>query len=138
MDTSTHDSSKPKWWTPWGPRGGRKGTPAPEPDALVAAWKAAWLKGASAAWAPRRPAANPYAADMERAAWDAGWKWASQNPNRRANREPRLAHPLRRAADATFSASLKRAAAVGATGVTVYALSKALRRWLHRTKPGAS
>ena len=43
-----------------------------------------------------------------------------------------------RAADGTFSASLKRAAAVGATGVTVYALSKALRRWLHRTKPDES
>jgi hypothetical protein len=96
------------------------------------------LKGASAAWAPPRPAANPYVAEMERAAWDAGWKWASQNPNRRANRAPRFAHPLRRAADATFSASLKRAAAVGATGVTVYALSRALRRWLHRTKPDES
>jgi len=75
---------------------------------------------------------------MERAAWDAGWKWASQNPNRRANRAPRFAHPLRRAADATLAASLKRAAAVGATGVTVYALSRALRRWLHRATPDGS
>ena len=28
-----------------------------------------------------------------------------------------------------MTASLKRAAAVGATGVTLYAISKALRRW---------
>ena len=96
------------------------------------------MKGASAAWASSRPAVNPCVAEMERAAWAAGWKWASQNPNRRAGRAPRFAHPLRRATDATFSASLKRAAAVGATGVTVYALSKALRRWLHRTKPDES
>jgi hypothetical protein len=136
MDKSTHDS--PKWWAPWEGRRGRRLSPAREPDALVAAWKAAWLKGASAAWAPLLPAPNPYTAEMERAAWDAGWKWASQNPNRRAGRAPRFAHPLRRATDRTFSASLKRAAAVGATGVTVYALSKALRRWLPRTKPDES
>lgn len=66
---------------------------------------------------------------MERAAWDAGWKWAEQNPDRRSNRAPRFAHPRRRAMDSTLTASLKRAAAVGATGVTLYAISKALRRW---------
>jgi hypothetical protein len=111
--------------------------PVSEPDALVAAWKAAWLAGANAAWTPRRRAttpANPHVAGMERAAWDAGWKWASVNPNRRTNRGPRFAHPRRRATDATLSASLKRAAAVGATSVTVYAISKTLRRWSRRER----
>jgi hypothetical protein len=133
MEPSTHDSSK--WWARWG---GRRVPPSPQPDALVATWKAAWLEGANAGWAPRLSATNPRAAQMERAAWDAGWKWASQNPNRRANRAPRFAHPRRRATDATLSASLKRAAAVGATGVTLYAISKALRRWSRRARSDAS
>lgn len=124
MDTATHDSSK--WWAPWA---GRRRTTVAEPDALVATWKAVWLEGANAAWAPHRPVTNPHAAGMEQAAWDAGWKWASQNPNRRANRAPRFAHPLRRASDSTFTTSLKRAAAVGATGITLYALTKAFSRW---------
>jgi hypothetical protein len=117
--------NRPKWWARWT---GRGEPPAPEPDALVAAWKAAWVKGANAAWA-HQPATNPHQAGMERAAWDAGWKWADQNPDRRTNRAPRFAHPRRRARDTTVTASLKRAAAVSATGVTLYAISKVLRRW---------
>ena len=102
---------------------------------LVAMWKAAWLKGTNAAWSPRRPARNPYKDEMERAAWDAGWKWADQNPDRRTNRAPRFAHPRRRATDLTLAASFRRAAAVGATGVTLYAISKALRHWSRSAPP---
>jgi hypothetical protein len=132
MDTATHDSSK--WWARWRRR---HESPDPEPDALVAAWKAAWLDGANTAWAPDRPATNPHPDGMARAAWDAGWKWAEQHPDRRANRAPRFAHPLRRATDSTLSASVRRAAAVGATGLTLYAISKVLQRWPRRARSDA-
>ncbi len=122
METAT-----PNWqWWRWK---SHRDVPALEAEMLVATWKAAWLKGANAAWANTKPLSNPFETERERAAWQAGRKWAEQNPNRRADRAPRFAHPLRRATDATLSASLKRAATVGATGVTVYALSKLLRRW---------
>jgi hypothetical protein len=121
---ATHDPSK--WWARLLHR---REPPPVQPDAVVATWKAAWVRGANAAWGPHRPVANPYHTEMERAAWQAGWKWAELNPDRRTNRVPRFAHPRRRAMDSSMTASLKRAAAVGATGVTLYAISKALRRW---------
>jgi len=122
---ATHDTSN--WWARLTRR--REPSVLQQPDAVVATWKAAWLKGAHAAWGSHRPVANPYHTEMERAAWQAGWKWAELNPDRRSNRAPRFAHPRRRAMDSSLTASLKRAAAVGATGVTLYAISKALRRW---------
>ena len=128
MATGSQDTQA--WWTRWKSR--REPAPA-QPDEVVTTWKAAWLAGATAAWARREPS-NPYTVGHERAAWDAGWKWASQNPDRRMNRPPRLAHPQRRAGDSTLSASIKRAAAFGATGLTIYMMSRALRRWSRAVK----
>jgi len=125
MDTATHNSQR--WWPRWGRQ---RSSQPPQPDAFVANWKAAWLEGANAAWASQPSLRNPYHDRMEQAAWDAGWKWARQNPDRRDNRMPLLAHPHRRAGDSALRSSVKRAAAVGATGVTLYAVSRAVRRWL--------
>ena len=98
-------------------------------DARVAAWKDAWREGADAAWTSPRSVTNPYDKGLERTAWDAGWNWGQQNPDRRGREAERLAHPLRRATDSTLPRTLKRAAAVGATGVTLYAITKVVRRW---------
>jgi hypothetical protein len=107
----------------------RVSAPTSEADARVLAWKTAWREGAAAAWESPRTATNPYAKGLERTAWAAGWNWGGQNPDRRGKEADRLAHPLRRATDSTLPRTLKRAAAVGATGVTVYAITKVVRRW---------
>ena len=103
----------------------------PEADVRVAAWKQAWLEGANAAWASEthRRVMNPYATGLQRSAWAAGWNWGGQNPDRRSKAAERLAHPHRRATDSKLPKRLKRAAAVGATGVTLYAITKVVRRW---------
>jgi hypothetical protein len=44
----------------------------------------------------------------------------------------RLAHPHRRSTDSAIPTSVRRAVRLGATGVTIYAISKALRRWVAR------
>jgi hypothetical protein len=118
------DSSS-RWWNPWRRR---LDAADPNPDVAVAAWKTAWLEGAHAAWSPQRVYNNPYAHGAERSAWDAGWRWAGRNPDRRDKRNERLAHPHRRVGDSTLGPSLRRAAAVGATGVTIYAISRLVRR----------
>jgi hypothetical protein len=115
-----------RWWNRW-----RRGRPTADsnPDVAVAAWKTAWLEGAHAAWATQRVYSNPYAQGAERSAWDAGWRWAAHNPDRRdRHNNSRLAHPHRRASDSALCPSLKRAAAVGATGVTIFAISRLIRR----------
>jgi hypothetical protein len=101
-------------------------------DAIVAAWKAAWMKGAQAAWETRPAHANPHATGQERSAWDAGWRWAQQNPDRRNHGTPRLAHRHRRALDST--GPLTRALQLGAVGVTVFWVSRALHRWARGTQ----
>jgi len=100
-----------------------------EPDAHVVRWKNAWLAGATVAWTPGSTRVNPHPTGLERAAWDAGFKWAKENPDRRGNGVVRLAHPHRRASDSKLTSSLKGAAALGATGVALYAVSRALRHW---------
>jgi hypothetical protein len=121
MDTAQHDSAK--WWTRW-----RLSRNSSSPDAQVALWKAAWLRGATAEWQHQNGAKNPYDSDIQRSAWDAGAKWAREHPDRRTNRGPRFAHPRRRASDSKFPATLKRAVAVSATSLTLYAISKAFRK----------
>lgn len=101
--------------------------PGESTDALVAAWKAAWLTGAQAAWDAQPAEANPHAASPERSAWDAGWRWAEHNPDRRTRGTSRLAHRHRRANDST--PHLTRALQLGAVGVTVFWVSRALHRW---------
>jgi hypothetical protein len=125
MDIAPQDSVK--WWTRW-----RHRTTKSQAEARVAMWKAAWLQGANAVWQQQNGATNPYRSEMQRSAWYAGAKWARENPDRRTNRAPRFAHPRRRADDAKFPATLKRAAAVGATSLTLYAMTRAWR-WAKRT-----
>jgi hypothetical protein len=117
----------PRWW-----KSRRHGTTLVDPDAQVSRWKDQWLAGATAAWSGEATPSNPHNAQragLEHAAWQAGFKWARENPDRRHNEDLRLAHPHRRASDARLATSLKRAAALGATGVALYAASRALRRW---------
>jgi hypothetical protein len=127
MAASPDNSSK--WWDKLRRR--PPATTAANPDVVVAAWKTAWSEGANAAWAPQRAYNNPYPTGAQRSAWDAGWRWAGRNPDRRNNEAVRMAHPLRRSTDTALTPSLKRAAALGATGVTLYAISKMMRRWLN-------
>jgi hypothetical protein len=127
MDTAQRDSAK--WWTRW-----RLMRNASRAEAQVALWKAAWLRGANTVWQHQNVATNPYDSGMQRAAWDAGATWAREHPDRRTNRAPRFAHPRRRAGDSKFPATLKRAVAVSATSLTLYAMSKAFRK--ARRTPG--
>ena len=120
MDTAQHDAAG--WWTRW-----RRRRHSSDAEAQVARWKAAWLRGANARWQDHT-ATNPYETAPQRAAWNAGAKWAAENPNRRANREARFAHPQRRASDATLPYVLKRTVAVSVTTLTLYALSRTLWR----------
>jgi hypothetical protein len=96
-------------------------------EAQVALWKAAWLRGATTVW-HGNGSTNPYDSDVQRAAWDAGAKWARDNPDRRTNSAPRFAHPRRRAGDSKLPAMLKRAVAVSATSLTLYAISRAFQK----------
>jgi hypothetical protein len=79
-------------------------------------------------WQQQNKATNPFDSEVQRAAWQAGAKWARENPNRRTNGMSRFAHPRRRASDATLPTVLKRAVAVSATTLTLYAISKTLWR----------
>lgn len=113
-----------RWTGLWRRRHAESGM---DTDVVVAAWKAAWSKGAQAQWKAAPSDANPYAAGQERMAWEAGWRWAQQNPDRRNHGMPRLAHRRRRTSDSTTP--LTRALQVGAMGVTVFWVSRALHRW---------
>ena len=121
MDTAQHETAK--WWTRWLLR--RQTSPA---EAQVAGWKAAWLRGANATWQQQDKATNPYDSAMQRAAWNAGAKWAAEHPDRRTGHAGRFAHPQRRASDAKLPYMLKRAVAVSATTLTLYAISRTLWR----------
>jgi hypothetical protein len=122
MDTAQHDAAR-SWWTRW-----RLKRDSSRAEAQVARWKAAWLRGANATWQDPNHATNPYDSEMQRAAWNAGAKWAEENRDRRTNRASRFAHPQRRASDATLPYMLKRTVAISATTLTLYAISKTLWR----------
>ena len=107
----------PRQPTNWLARFGRRRHASPDADAdlFVSLWKAAWVEGAKARWTPDASTANPYAAGMERSAWDAGWEWAGQNPDRRRNLTP--IWPIdRRATDSPAATSVKRAMGLGGRG----------------------
>ena len=94
--------------------------------------------GATAAWSADPATSNPHNPErsgLEHAAWEAGCKWAREHADRRHSDALRLAHPHRRASDAKLTLSLKRAAALGATGVALYAVSRAMRRWRKAQAP---
>ena len=126
-DRNSASSSTERGWARWVGllRHGQK-SPI-DTDAIVAAWKNAWMEGAEARWHAKPVTANPHATDREFAAWEAGWRWADQNPDRRNHDTSRLAHPHRRVNDSTKP--LTRALQVGAAGVTVFWLSRTLQRW---------
>ena len=130
MDTAQHGATG--WWTRW-----RRRRQSSLAEARVARWKAAWLRGANATWQDPHAATNPYDSDTERAAWNAGARWAGEHPNRRTNHAARFAHPQRRASDAKLPYVLKRAVAVSATTLTLYALSRTLWR-ANETRDDAS
>jgi hypothetical protein len=119
-----------RWTGLWRRSAGRHPVDPVSTDAIVAAWKAAWLKGAEGGWRAEPSNANPYSNGQERSAWDAGWRWAQKNPDRRTSSIPRLAHPHRRAVDTTVP--LKRALQLSAAGVTVFWVSRTLHRWARR------
>jgi hypothetical protein len=121
VDTAQHGVAR--WWTRW-----RLNWRSSEADAQVSRWKAAWLQGANATWQHQNRATNPYESEMQRAAWSAGARWARENPDRRTNHPGRFAHPQRRASDAKLPSMLKRAVAVSATTLTLYAVSRTLWR----------
>jgi hypothetical protein len=114
-------------WTAWTGFWRQKSSEPLNTDALVAAWKAAWMQGADAAWEAQPADANPHPTGQARSAWHAGWRWAQHNPDRRKHDAPRLAHRYRRTNDST--PRLTRALQVGAMGVTVFWVSRALHRW---------
>ena len=99
------------------------GKPASEsPQDSVQTWKHSWDLGARARWTGNPAQANPYPADSRRArAWAAGWRWAEQQPDRRATLRVRLAHPHRRRTD-TPSALLGSARTAG-VGVSMLILA---------------
>ena len=115
-------------WTRWARLWRRdKARPGDNPDLFVATWKAAWLSGAKARWEAQSPGANPYTTNQERMAWAAGRRWAQQNPDRRQQRVPRMAHRRRRASDS--SPHLTRTLGLGALGLSVFFISRAVHRW---------
>jgi ribosome modulation factor len=108
---------------------------APNPDLIVASWKTAWSQGAQARWGDHSSASNPYTSGHERSAWEAGWRWATRNPDRRTVGIPRLAHPRRRASDS--QPHLRRAIKLSVAGLTVFGLSKLLQRWISTPPDGS-
>ena len=134
-DRNSASSSTERGWALWVGllRYGQK-SPI-DTDAIVAAWKNAWMEGAEARWHAEPVTANPHATDREFAAWEAGWRWADQNPDRRNHDNSRLAHPHRRVNDSTkpLTRALQVGAA-GAAGVTVFWLSRTLQRWARGTR----
>ena len=116
-----------RWTAFWRPRRQADEEP-PTQDALVASWKTAWTQGAQARWSDQSSASNPYPSGHERSAWEAGWRWATRNPDRRSREMQRLAHPRRRADDA--QPHLRRAIKLSVAGLTVFGLSKLVHRWI--------
>jgi hypothetical protein len=109
----------------WSRRGGLRRNPTDESDAFVKGWKECWLAGADAYWAAKS-SINPKSDDPARAAWQAGWDWAKDHPDRRNKHHLRLAHPHRRATDP--ARRVPRAVKIGAFGVGLLAAS----RWVWR------
>jgi hypothetical protein len=112
----------------WSMRRGLLPQPTDPSDAFVEVWKKSWLSGAAACWAKNSPL-NPHPQDPARAAWQAGWHWASGHPDRRTQHHLRLAHPNRRATDSERRVPFRRAVKIGAVGVGLFAAS----RWGWRT-----
>jgi hypothetical protein len=105
--------------------------PTDESDAFVEMWKSAWLSGADAFWA-NKDAINPHTDDPARAAWQAGFHWAKNHPDRRTRDHLRLAHSNRRATDP--GRRIPRAVKIGVFGFGLLAASRWVWRTLRRGK----
>ena len=130
MAVSNQNESARKW--PF--RDARRPKPTDDSDAFVEMWKRAWLSGADAAWATN-PATNPHANDPARAAWQAGWDWAKDHPDRRTREHLRLAHSNRRATD---PGRIPRAVKIGVFGLGLLATSRWIWRTLRRRTPNGT
>lgn len=104
-----------------------------DPDANFKIWKAAWVEGAKARWAGVSSGARLRALPFASAAWEAGWHWAEQNPDRRKGSVLRLAHRRRRATDST--SLFPRVMQMGALGLALYGLSRSLQKWAGAGRP---
>jgi hypothetical protein len=103
----------------WSVLGGLWPKTTEESDAFVEVWKKSWLSGADAWWATPS-SINPNSEDPARAAWQAGWDWAKDHPDRRKAHAVRLAHRNRRATDP--ARRVPRALKISAAGVGFFAL----------------
>jgi hypothetical protein len=93
-----------------------------DPQVQLRQWKESWITGAQAKWAGTSAVRNPHQAGSRRAAaWEAGWRWAEQHPDRRHNSVARFAHPHRRSTD--NSGHLVRRATAGAAGLSALTLA---------------
>jgi hypothetical protein len=107
------------------------GNDTENPDAMVGLWKTAWAEGANARWRDGASALNPYSGEPARSAWFAGCRWAAQNPDRRSTGPVRMAHRRRRATDS--SPYLSRAVGLGVVSLTLFAMTRGLKRWRQST-----
>jgi hypothetical protein len=97
----------------------------------VFAWKQSWAVGARARWAGSPASANPHErGSREGEAWAAGWRWAEQQPDRRASVHVRLAHPHRRGTD--HPSALLQSARTAGIGVSTLVVATWL--WRIRTR----
>ena len=102
-------------------------------DAYVRRWKQSWTRGAQARWRGAVSGDNPHRAGSAAArAWEAGWAWAEQQPDRRTPSIVRFAVPHRRADDRLWT--LRRSARAGAVGLSVFAVAGWL--WQARRRSG--
>ena len=106
----------------------RRAAPTVDPDATFKIWKKSWVEGANARWAGVSSSAGPHTWRFSHAAWDAGWSWAGQNPDRRKATVLRLAHRRRRATD--VPSRLPRLLKMGALGIAVYGVSRSVQMWV--------
>lgn len=102
----------------------------PAPDRVVRQWKDSWAHGARARWSGAE-SRSPHAPGSRRAAaWEAGWRWADRQPDRRRG-QTSLAHPHRRRTDTI--PRLVRGARAGALGLSMLTLVGGLWRIHWRT-----
>jgi hypothetical protein len=127
MSPATRESPRgvSRWPSFWR---SRRQQEEPTPDAIVASWKTAWSHGAQARWSEQSAGSNPYSSGHERSAWEAGWRWAARNPDRRSREQMLLAHPLRRAGDTP--PHIRRAIKLSVAGLTLLGISKLVHRWV--------
>src|SRR5687767_8516613 len=108
---------------------------ADDPNTVVLAWKRSWVAGAQARWS-NGSASNPYPRSPEHAAWNAGYVWAGDHPDRRTADHFRLAHPLRRSTDTI--PRVVRAVEIGAAGFGLLAAARWAWRARRRTREAAA